>query len=62
MNQKLTVILAGIFISVFCFATIPEAQTIKKRRLERQTEKNRHRRGLHCEGRFGQAERSPERR
>ena len=39
MNKKLTVILAGIFISVFSIATISEAQTVKNEGLNAKQEK-----------------------
>ena len=39
MNKKLTVILAGIFISVFSIATISEAQTMKNGGLNAKQEK-----------------------
>ena len=39
MNKKLTVILAGIFISVFSIATISEAQTMKNEGLNAKQEK-----------------------
>ena len=39
MNKKLTVILAGIFISVFCIVTISEAQTMKNEGLNAKQEK-----------------------
>ena len=39
MNKKLTVILAGIFISVLSIPTIPEAQTMKSGDLNAKQEK-----------------------
>ena len=39
MNKKLTVILAGIFISVFSIVTISEAQTMKNEGLNAKQEK-----------------------
>ena len=39
MNKKLTVILAGIFISALCIATISEAQTMKDQGLNAKPEK-----------------------
>jgi 4-carboxymuconolactone decarboxylase len=39
MKKKLCVILAGIFISVFSIATIPEAQTVKNEGLNAKQEK-----------------------
>ena len=39
MNKKLTVILAGLFISVFSIATISEAQTVKNGGLNDKQEK-----------------------
>jgi 4-carboxymuconolactone decarboxylase len=39
MNKKLTVILAGMFISVFSMPTIPEAQTMKNEGLNAKQEK-----------------------
>lgn len=38
MNKKLTVILAGIYISVFCIVTISEAQTMKNEGLNAKQE------------------------
>ncbi len=38
MNQKATVILAGIFISMFSIAIISEAQTMKKEGLNAKEE------------------------
>jgi alkylhydroperoxidase/carboxymuconolactone decarboxylase family protein YurZ len=39
MNKRLTVILAGIFISVFSIATVSEAQTMKSRGLNAKQER-----------------------
>jgi len=39
MNKKLTVIFAGVFVSMFIFATISEAQTMKSEGLNAKQQK-----------------------